>query len=434
MITHNRSYCIQEHYLHISTFATRESMIPRPFRPTKWTFLFLMLAAMMILMGGAAVAPALPLISEAFPDASEAAVSLIVTLPALAIAFTGIFIGALTDRIGKIPVLVASVAVFTLAGSSGFYLTSLYAILVGRFVLGIGIAGITCTTSALIVCYYEGATRARVLGYQAAAMGIGVLILETSGGFLAGISWRAAFLIYLIGIVILAGVLATMREPAPMKGEEMKAASDEPFPVSLLLLAYVTLFFGNMLFFLMPAKFPYLLATMDAARVLGENTTLASGIFLGISGFASSIIGVFYGRVFYRLNRYTVLTLVFILFGIGYCSLGCAASLVAVGLSVVFIGVGEGLLMPTVLNWIAAVTPRQFLGRASGGFSVALNLGQFASTLAIASVMAVVATYGNLFLAFGCTAFVLALPLLVAMIRAKYALPHLAGSGTTARH
>ena len=39
----------------------------------------------------------------------------------------------------------------------------------------------------------------RVLGYQAAAMGIGVLILEASGGLLAGISWRAAFLIYLIG-------------------------------------------------------------------------------------------------------------------------------------------------------------------------------------------------------------------------------------------
>jgi MFS family permease len=255
------------------------------------------------------------------------------------------------------------------------------------------------------------------------------LVLETSGGFLAGFSWRAAFLIYLIGVVILAGVLATMKEPAAVKGVEMNASSDEPFPVSPLLLAYVTLFFGNMLFFLMPAKFPYLLATMDAAQVLGENTALASGIFLGISGFASSVIGVFYGRIFYRLHRYAVLTLVFILFGIGYCSLGCAASPVAVGLSVVFIGFGEGLLMPTVLNWIAAVTPRQYLGRASGGFSVALNLGQFASTFAIASVMGVVATYGNLFLAFGCMAFVPALLLLLAMIRAKHALPHMAGSG-----
>jgi len=409
-------------------------MISRPFKPTKWTFLFLMLSAMMILMGGAAVAPALPLISEAFPGESDAAVSLIVTLPALAIALTGIFIGALSDRIGKIPVLVASVAIFTIAGSSGFYLTSLYAILAGRFLLGIGIAGITCTTSALIVCYYEGASRARVLGYQAAAMGIGVLILETSGGFLAGISWRAAFLIYLLGIVILAGVLATMKEPARRSVDETAAASEEPFPLSTLLLAYVTLFFGNMLFFLMPAKFPYLLAAMGAAWLPGGSAALAGGIFLGISGCASSVVGLFYGRIFYRLHRYTILALTFIFFGVGYCSLGCAASPAAIGLSVIFIGVGEGLLMPTVLNWIAAVTPRHFLGRASGGFSVALNFGQFASTFAVAAVMVAVATYGNLFLAFGCAAFVLALPLIVAMIRAKYALPQMAGSGTGTLH
>ncbi|MFA6332878.1 MAG: MFS transporter, partial [Methanoregula sp.] len=192
------------------------------FKPTKWTFLFLMLSAMMILMGGAAVAPALPLISQAFPDATDTSISLIVTLPALAIAVTGLFIGILSDKIGKIPVLAASVAVFTLAGSSGYYLTSIPAILAGRFILGIGIAGIICTTSALIVCYYEGISRARVLGYQAAAMGVGVLILEVAGGLLAGISWRAAFLIYLLGVLIFFGVLLTMKEPV-RKCEEIRA-------------------------------------------------------------------------------------------------------------------------------------------------------------------------------------------------------------------
>ena len=132
-----------------------------------------MLSAMMILMGGAAIAPALPLIAQAFPDAPEYLISLIVTLPSLAIALTGIFIGALSDRIGKIKVLVASIAIFTIAGSSGYYLTSIYALLVGRFILGIGIAGITCTTSSLIPCYYEGVTRTRVLGYQAGCNGPG---------------------------------------------------------------------------------------------------------------------------------------------------------------------------------------------------------------------------------------------------------------------
>jgi MFS family permease len=386
-----------------------------------------MLAAMMILMGGAAVAPALPLISAAFPGASDTSISLIITLPALAIAITGFFIGALSDRIGKIRVLAASVVIFTIAGSSGYYLTSVPAILAGRFILGIGIAGIICTTSSLIVCYYDGITRARVLGYQAAAMGVGVLILETSGGFLAGFSWRAAFLIYLIGIVILAGVLLTMREPARLKFDEMKAGSGETtavpgetFPVAPLLLAYITLFLGNLMFFLMPTKFPYLIAHMDAARILGENTALAAGIFLGISGCASALLGIFYGRIAWRFHRYTILTITLLSFGLGLCCLGFATSLVIVAFAVILIGIGEGLLMPTILTWIATITPRQFLGRAMGGFSVALNLGQFASALAVVPVIAIAETYSNMFLAFGGVALVLAVPYLLAIIKEKY--------------
>ncbi len=395
-------------------------MVATPFKPSRWTLLFLMLASTLIFMGAAAVAPALPLISEVFPDASEATVSLIITLPALAIALTGLFIGVLSDKIGRIPILVASLAVFSIAGSSGYYLTSLYAILVGRFILGISIAGITCATTALIIDYYSGIARARVLGYQAAAMGVGVLILETSGGCLAGISWRAAFLIYLIGVFILAGVLFTMQEPVRQKVEEVKKATfDETFPVFLLLLGYVTLFLGNVLFFLTPIKFPYLIANMDAARVLGENTALTSGIFLGIMGCSTSLVGLFFWRVAGRLHRYTILTLSFISFGIGLCGLGFAASLVTVGFSVIFVGMGAGLLAPTISNWIASITPKQFVGRAMGGYSVALNLGQFVSTLAIVPVYAVAATYSNLFLAFGCAAFVLSLPYLLAMTKEK---------------
>lgn len=400
-------------------------MISRTFQPTKWTLLFLLLSAMMILMGGAAVAPALPFISEAFPDASDSVISLIITLPALAIALTGIFLGALSDKIGKIKVFIVSIAIFTIAGSSGYYLDNIYALLAGRFFLGIGIAGITCTTSSLIPCYYEGITRARVLGYQAAAMGFGVLVLEMSGGWLAGISWHAAFLIYLVGIVILAGVLLTMREPVLPKIMRDKDESPEQFPTAPLFMAYITLFLGNMLFFLMPVKFPYLIATMDAARILGENTALTSGLFLGIMGCASSLMGLAYGRIVWRFHRNTILTATFVFFGLGYCLLGLASSLVVVGIAVVCVGIAEGILMPTILTWIATITPKQFLGRASGGFSVSLNLGQFASTLAIVPVIAIASTYGVMFVTFGCAGFLLAVPFVFGTLKQKYALPEI---------
>ena len=395
-------------------------MTDTPFKPTRWTFLFLMLSAMMILMGGAAIAPALPLISTSFPDASEATVSLIITLPALAIALTGFFIGALSDKIGKISVLAISVAIFSVAGSAGFYLTSLPLLLCARFILGIGIAGIICTTSALVISYYDGYTRTRVLGYQAASMGLGVLVLETSGGFLAGFSWHTSFLIYLIGVVIFAGVLLTMKEPARPQLAEIKKEPEAVFPKVPLLFIYITVFLGNMLFFVMPAQLPYLMAHMDAARIAGENTALLSGIFLGISGGASTIVGIFYGRVAARCRRNLLLVCAFLCFGAGLCGLGLATSLVGVGLAVILIGIGEGLLMPTILNGIAAVTPRQFLGRASGGFSVALNLGQFACTLALMAVMTHVAAGSTLFFVFGCVGILLAGPYVLAMVREKY--------------
>lgn len=377
---------------------------------------------MMILMGGAAVAPALPLITQAYLDAPEYLVSLIGTLPALAIALTGFFVGALWDRIGKIRILVASIIVFTIAGSSGFYLTSVYAILAGRFLLGIGIAGITCTTSSLIPRYYEGATRTRVLGYQASAMSFGVLILELSGGLLAGISLHAAFLIYLVGVVILAGVLFTMREPVFPKIERQGTADGARFPVAPLILGYATLFLGSMLFFLTPIRFSYLIATMDAARILGENTALTSGLFLGIMGLAASFVGIVYGRLAWRVHRHTILALTFVFFGVGYCSLGLATSLAVVAFAVVCIGLGNGVLRPTILNWIAGITPKQFLGRTSGGFSVALKIGQFASTLAVMAVLVVTPTKSTIFAAFGLLAFVFAVPFVYAFAREKYAL------------
>lgn len=82
----------------------------KEFKPTKLSMIAILLASMLMLMGGAAVAPALPAISLAFPDASESLINLIITLPSLAIAITGLLIGALSDKIGKVKVLLASLS------------------------------------------------------------------------------------------------------------------------------------------------------------------------------------------------------------------------------------------------------------------------------------------------------------------------------------
>ena len=373
----------------------------KTFHPTRWTLVFLLLSSMMILMGGAAVAPALPAISAAFPAASEALISLIITLPALAIVFSGFFIGAAVDKFGKVRILAISLAVFTFAGVSGFFLTSLPAILVGRIILGIGISGIVNTTTTLITDYYEGPSRVKVLGYQAAAMGIGVVILDTSGGILAGISWRLAFLIYLLGLFILIETLVTMKEPVREKVNMTRDAPKNKTPIGSIVLIYITLFLGMMLFFLMPTKFPYLIAEYI------ENSSALSGILLGILGIFSAIVGTLYWRIAGRIHRMVNISLSFILLGAGYVLFGLSESMMIIVISVIIIGIGNGLLMPTVLSWLGVITPREIMGKVMGGYGVSLNLGQFLASIAAIPVIMISAGYGEMFLIFGVIAILL---------------------------
>jgi len=365
------------------------------FHPTRWTLVFLLLSSMMILMGGAAVAPALPEISLAFPEASEAIISLIITLPALAIACTGFFIGAAVDKIGRIPILAVSLIIFTLAGVSGFFLTTLPAILVGRIILGIGIAGIISATTSLITDYYNGPCRVRVLGYQAAAMGIGVLVLDTSGGLLAEISWRMSFLIYGVGLLILIGTLITMKEPVR---QSVKIDQDVPkvkVPAASIALIYGTLFIGMILFFLMPTKFPYLVSEFTG------DSAIVSGFLLGIMGCFSALVGVFYWRIAGRIHRVMNLALSFILLGVGYVLFGISTSLSLLIIAVIIVGLGNGLLMPTVLGWLGLITPPPVMGKVMGGYGASLNIGQFVSSFAAVPVFLMAASYGHMFLIFG---------------------------------
>ena len=149
----NAKLCIQPHF----ELLMQEV---KQFTPTKLTLLTILLCSMLMLMGGAAVAPALPLIEQVFPG-QDTLVSMIITIPSLAVAVVGFAMGALADRLGKVRVLATSLVVFTAAGAVGYLMeggsdTQLYILLAFRFVVGIGIAGISSAVIALPAEYLPG--------------------------------------------------------------------------------------------------------------------------------------------------------------------------------------------------------------------------------------------------------------------------------------
>jgi MFS family permease len=367
-----------------------------PFRPTKLTLIALLLSSMLILMGGAAVAPALPAIGEAFSDHDSVMINLVITLPSLAVALTGIGIGMLADRFGKVRVLLISLLIFAVAGLSGFFLQDLYAILVGRFFVGVGIAGITCSSTALISEYYGGTSRIKVLSYQTAAMGIGVLILETSGGALAGIGWHYPFLIYGLGFLIAMLALVSMKEPS-----HLSADPNRPGAVlyntdrKIIVFCYMAIFFAMLMMFIMPSKLPdYMSGSLGASPLI-------SGMYLGALGVCTAVVALLFRRISSVMDRHLMVATGFFLIFISYAIFILPPSYAATFIGVCFIGIGMSFITPPVVTMLAEQVVHSNSGKIMGGYSTMLSMGQFLSTFLIAFVLTQVRDLGEMFTAFG---------------------------------
>ena len=383
------------------------------FRPTKATLLTIMLCSMLMLMGGAAVAPALPLIEHVFPG-QDTLVSMIITIPSLAVGLVGFGMGALADRFGKVRTLAVSLVVFTVAGAAGFLMEGgsdgqLYTLLAFRFVVGIGIAGISSAVTALIAEYYTGIDRVKALSYQSAAMGVGVLILEYTGGLLAEFSWREPFLVYLIGVPILLMVLLSMREPSrsdPGSGERREP--ERRANGRILLICYATLFIAMTMAFLLPTKMPTYLQTELAV------STSVTGLFLGVHGVTNACVSLMYRRFVQRLRPFTIIAIGFVLLAVALITLKFSESIASSVVMMVVAGVGLGMICPAVSNTLAAETTASTSGKIMGGYSTCLNFGQFAISLISVPLFSVVgSSYPDMFAVMAVVAVIVAVVFVV---------------------
>lgn len=383
------------------------------FRPTKATLLTIMLCSMLMLMGGAAVAPALPLIEHVFPG-QDTLVSMIITIPSLAVGLVGFGMGALADRFGKVRTLAVSLVVFTVAGAAGFLMEGgsdgqLYTLLAFRFVVGIGIAGISSAVTALIAEYYTGIDRVKALSYQSAAMGVGVLILEYTGGLLAEFSWREPFLVYLIGVPILLMVLLSMREPSrsdPGSGERREP--ERRANGRLLLICYATIFIAMTMAFLLPTKMPTYLQTELAV------STSVTGLFLGVHGVTNACVSLMYRRFVQRLRPFTIIAIGFVLLAVALITLKFSESIASSVVMMVVAGVGLGMICPAVSNTLAAETTASTSGKIMGGYSTCLNFGQFAISLISVPMFSIVgSSYPDMFAVMAVVAVIVAVVFVV---------------------
>lgn len=363
----------------------------KQFVPNKITLVTILLSSMVIIMGAAAVAPALKPIAQHFAIDSEFTIALVISLPALCAALMGFAIGYLADRFGKARILFICLVIFTVSGVICFFIDDFTIILVFRFILGLGISGISLATTALIGEYYTGIARAKVIGYQAAATGAGTMILETLGGSLADLDWNYPFLIYLIGVpILILGLISVRSPPVPRAVRTETSAPDEKIDKRGVFFEYAMIFLGMFMMFVLPMNFSYYINEM------GESYTMV-GILLGVLGLAQAGFSLAYSRRVTKLDIHTTFGLAFLSICVGLALL-YLQNLAACFASMVFIGIGMGLISLTVIAQLSVLSTPATSGKIMGGYAVFLNLATFTSTLVFAPILAVMGTYSSSYL------------------------------------
>lgn len=354
--------------------------------------IILLVASSMTVLAAAILAPSLPGISAHFSDQPSSLIPLVITLPALSIALSGGLAGRLGDRFGRKPVLIGALALYALAGASGYVLEHLPGVLIGRVLLGVAMAGILSMTTTLIGDYFPPAERARFLGLQGAAMTGGGLVFLNLGGVLAEWSWRGPFLVYLSSLLLIPLVVKLLPEPAPARRTLAQSSPVESRNRLTMGVIYMLAALGMGLLYVVPTQLPFLITEQIGAG--------SSRIAFAISTttVTATLMALVYGRLSRHLSPVRIYALAFLFIALGYGLTSAGSSFWSITLGIALSGIGLGLFMPNGAAWLMRIVPADGRAPAIGRYAAMLFLGQFLSPLLLLPVTAGGASLSSAFL------------------------------------
>lgn len=342
--------------------------------------LAVLIVSSLTVMANATISPALPGLAAAFADVPNVKTlsGLVLSLPSLAVVLTAGLFGAATSRVDRRRLLLGATICYALGGASGLLAPGLVSLLVGRVLLGIGVAGTMTIATLLAGELWAGGARDRFMGRQNAAMSAGGIVFLLAGGALAALSWRAPFALYALAVP--AGLYAWSALAGHADGPSAPDSEGQGFDWRAFAVVGALATFGMIGFYVIPTRLPFLLES------LGVVSPLLSGVAIAGVTAASLPSALGFGRLRERFASASLFAASFALMAAGYTVIAFANGVVAVTLGCLVAGLGLGALMPNLASTLMRRMPAPARGRAAGLLTVAVFLGQFLSPLVAGAV------------------------------------------------
>lgn len=342
------------------------------------TFQVLLLGSIVSPMGASVVSPVLESLAGPY-GVSVARVGLLMaafTAPSI-VAIP--LVGALSDRIGRKPVLAAGLALFAVAGGAAAF-TSDFRVVVGlRLVQGVGYCGIGPVLIASVGDLYVGEREATAQGLRFATVGLSLALFPVVAGVLVARGFRLPFLLFLLGLPVALVVLLVFEEPtrASDGGDTPEAtlgALLERLRDPLVLAALAGRAIPSFLWF---AFLTY--ASVVTGRLLGGSAAVA-GLVVGLASLGSAVGGTQVGRLTATFDsRGVPLAATMAVCGAGLAVFSIATSLPAAAVGAVLVGAGFGTVLTLYRSTVTGLADASARG---GLVSVGESVGRVGSTTA----------------------------------------------------
>lgn len=189
---------------------------PPPVRPLMSERQVSVIGAMLAAIGPISMAlytPAMPEIVRAF-GSTEAAVKMSLSLYFGGFAFAQLVCGPLSDGLGRRPVTVAFMVIYTLASLVALVAPNIETLIVARFAQGVGAAAGIAISRAIVRDLFVGEQSARIMNLVGIILAIGPAVSPTLGGLiLEFFGWHEIFFVMAaFGMAVAGTAIFAMRE------------------------------------------------------------------------------------------------------------------------------------------------------------------------------------------------------------------------------
>ena len=320
-----------------------------------------------------------PLFARRFTELGAGVEALGISAIAYALAATvaAPFMGALADRFGRRPIILASLAVYILAFTGYRFAATATAFILLRGLAGALTAGLMPAATGMVADLAPSDRRAQWIGILSGGASIGWIAGPVLGGLLYDRWGYGTALFISIGMAALAFAIAlagvqethTRRSPARSDAGSRRpryqmswAAMRATLPIAMAPLAVVLLTYFVVMFawaFIEPSFMFY------AYDDLGWNASML-GLMMSTYG-VSMMLGEFgLGRLSDTLGRKPIIVMGLLLFSAQFLGLAFSRNYLVIAIAFVIAGLGNALFDPALSAALLDSTPSRYQARMLG--------------------------------------------------------------------